>query len=539
MAEQFSVSYLLKLIDNISSPLAKVGNAFDEIDKKFNAAGKSAAGMGRSMTAFATLPIMGWATYASHEAGKVNVAFREMGQALEDLPADKLVALKTDLSAMSTVVPRSVEDLAGYAKMAGKMNELGDVLGFTKFMSQFTIANEDMVGNTESFMDMARAIGLTQSEYEHMGDVITLLSKRFNTSASTMIQNALDLGGSLNAPKDQLMVLSAYMDTFGAASMPIKRLVEEMNQAAIGKNMLNLEIMAKTAGFGTDLSGFQKEFAESPATVLQKLLKGFGQLKGEDLYTLRKIFDQIGIGGMRTIGVVNKAVQSLPELSRMLELVADKQKVTGAMSKEADDKLGDFGNQMKMLMGTLDLFASQFGKDIKPVFALLVSMAKEMLATFTKLPAVIRYAIEGLLGFAAIVGPLLIGFAVLKGGLAVAGLGKGLASLVPIATALSTALLPVLAVIAAMGAGAAVGTGISKGLDWATEKLGGGSEGLGGAIYDWTHATSGAGNMMSSKGEATIRVELGNGLRTGDVKTKGNLFPEAMSEGYAGMKFAH
>lgn len=537
MAEQFGISFLLKLVDNLSSPLVKVGAAFDEIDKKFSSVGKTSRELGQKMSMFATLPIAGWATYAAHEAGKVGVAFREMGNSLVDLPADKLARLKTELLDMTTIVPRSAEELADYAQMAGKMNELGSVKGFVEFMAAFTSANEDMRGQESAFMDMVRSLQLAQGEYAHTGDVITTLSQRMNTSASSIVQTSNDLAHLKKTTKittDELMALSAWTDTFGASGgMAMKQFTRTMSEAAQGMDPLKLAVIAQAAGFGTNTAKFQQEFEKSPAKMMGKLLEGLSSMEKEGrIYQLQKVLDVLGLSGNRVLGTVLRGSSAYTELYRSLGLVNDKAAVNGKMMREAGDVYTDFSSQTTMLLGALNKFAAQFGKDIKPVFMWFIGSLKSILDVFTKLPAWLRYSIEGFLAIVAVLGPLLIAFAAIKGAIAVVGMA--MSALIPIAASLGAALGPILAVIAVAAAGWKIGGWISDRINDAT-----GGAGIGGKIYDWTHPSSAAGGVLSSRGEATIKVELDRGLKAGEVKSRGNVSEEVMSEGYAGMKFAY
>ena len=106
MSETFSASLKLSLDDQLSNPLLKLGEAFDKLQNNFNKADSEMGTLGKRMTAFATVPIMGWATFAAHKAGDVKVAFREMNEALEKAPREQLQGLEADLRKMSTQMPK-------------------------------------------------------------------------------------------------------------------------------------------------------------------------------------------------------------------------------------------------------------------------------------------------------------------------------------------------------------------------------------------------------------------------------------------------
>lgn len=587
MAEQFSVSFLLKLIDNISTPLVKVGSAFDEIDRKFSAASKSTMDLGKKMTVFATLPIMGWAAYAGNESGKVNVAFREMGHSLEGLPKGQLDALKNDILSMTTILPRSTQELAEYAEMAGRMNELKDVKGFVTFMSAFTSANKEMNSKegVASFMDMVRGLQITQAEYGHTGDVITLLGQRLHTTGQAIVQGTMDLSHLKETTKitnEELMAISAWADSFGATGgMAMKQFTKAMSEAALGKNMLNLAVLTKVTGLGANTAEFQKEFEKSPAAMMQKFLKGLAGMKDAgQVYELTRVMDQLGLSGNRVQSVVLRGAATADELGRALSLVTDKARTNGVMMTDAKAVYQDFGSQMTMLLGSINVFAKQFGDDILPAWKAFVAVAKTVIAGFVALPAPIRYAVEGILAFTAAIGPLLMGLAILKGSLAVLGM-TSIAALAPL-----IAMLPLLAAIAlAVGAVSAAVYQLHKnwdaifsgpGIDFIKDllgfagntvtfgtlfnkdsqaplgrvpggwfgrsELGGGFSGnYGGhkSIAEQAESTSGAPGMLASKGEATIRIELDKGLKTGAARTTANMPVEINSPGYLGLKFAH
>lgn len=562
MAEQFSVSFLLQLKDMLSTPLGKVGAAFDDLDKKFSAASGATMKMGKHMTAVATMPILGWAAFAGHEAGEVNRAFREMGHSLEGLSADQLAKLRTGLLDLSKEVPRSAEELAGYAEMAGKMNELGDVKGFAKFLSAFTEVNKDMGGQESiaGLMDMMKALQLTQGEYEHTGDVITTLAQKFNTTAGAIVQGTLDLSHlkmTTKVTNDELMALSAWTDTIGSTGgMAMKQFTRVMSDAAQAKDMLNLAIMTKVVGKGTNTADFQREFEKSPARMVQRFLQGMAGMKDNgQIYEMLKIMDKLGLSGNRVQGFFLRGAGAAENLGKILDTLNDKQEVNGRMVRDAAENYEDFGNQMKMLWNAVKDFARQFGDDIRPVMEWLVGAVKDLVDIFTKLPAPLRYAVEGILGIVAAIGSLLMGVAALKGGLAALGASPA------VFAALGAALPVILALTAAVGGLAAAGYELHK--HWNTifsGSIGAFFKDLGGFIGNTMTAGylfnadsrdtlgykeggwfgSGAGGTLAGgRGEATIRVELDKGLKNAGVQSRGSVLPEVNTDGYAGLRFAH
>jgi TP901 family phage tail tape measure protein len=558
MADQFSASILLKLIDNLSTPLLKVGSAFDELDKKFSSTSRLTMDLGKKMTTFATLPIMGWAAYAAHEASKTEIAFREMGHSLEALPEDSLKGLRKDLLDMSIQVPRSADELASYAEMAGRMNELGNVKGFTQFMTAFTSVNKDMRSKEgiSNFMDMVRTLKITQSEYEHTGDVITVLSQRLNTSATAIVDNAKELSHLKMTTKitnEELMAFGAWADAFGATGgLAMKQFTKQMSEAALGKNMFGAELITKVTGI-KDVAAFQKEFEKGPAVVMQKFLKGLSRMKEEGhVYELSKVLDALGLSGNRVMSMILKGAITVDEFTRALNLANDKTNINGKMMKDAAEIYKDFNSQMTMLLGAVNKFAEQFGRDVKPVWIWFIDMTKTLLAIFTELPAPVRYTIEALLGVVAIVGPALLVFGAIKGALGVLGITAG-------ATALSIGVLapPILAVAAAiiavinavrvwekyknslMPAGESGWDTAKEFGKWFANDFSKLSNRALGTNFDWFNPErSGAGGAMS-RGEALINIKLDSGLQIGGVQKKGNIVPEVNSEGYMGLRFAH
>lgn len=576
MAEQFSVSYLLTLVDKLSTPLIKVGSAFDELNRKFSSAGKLSADLGKKMSAFATVPIMGWAAYAAHEADKINIAFREMGHSLEDLPHEQLTQLKKDLLDMSTVMPRSADELAEYAEMAGRLNELSDVKGFVQFITAFTSQNKDMRSREgiASFMELMQVLQTGQSDYEHMGDVITALGERMNATSGAIVQGALDLAHLRVAGKmtrEELLALSAWGESTGASGLAMKQFTKTMNEAALGMKMVDMAILSKVSGYGTDTGKFQREFENHPVVVIQKFLKGMAGMKEEGhVYELLRILQEIGLSGNRVQSTVLKGFATSEQLARSYRIATDSAKTQGKMMDEYRGSLKDFDNQMKMLGNTVDAFAKQFGDDIKPVWIWFIDLLKSLINVFKSLPAWTRGVVEGLLLLTATLGPLLIALAVLKGAFAILG---------PIIGAIGVGLGMISApVVAATAAIIALGVAIYElSKHWQTLTTTGfvdtfkdfgkwlGYLVMGGSLnpnnplnpdqvwgtwnpttqtYEYAPnvtmgaATSGAGGVLGTpRAEGHIKIELDSGLKIGGIKNGPNMRVDVHSPGYMGVAF--
>lgn len=93
MSEQFSLSIILKLFDQITAPLAKVGSAFDEMNRKYNETGKGMRDMGRKLTYGVTLPIVAIGTAGILAARSFENAFLDMKSVI-DAPIETLKKIR-------------------------------------------------------------------------------------------------------------------------------------------------------------------------------------------------------------------------------------------------------------------------------------------------------------------------------------------------------------------------------------------------------------------------------------------------------------
>ena len=414
--ENFLISFILKLQDDLTSPLAKVGGAFQDMHNSVTSA------TSKIKAALTTGAFTAWAVKSAETADEVKIAFREMGHSLEKLSPEGLDDVKNSIVELNKVVPFSKAELAGFAKAAGKMGELSNVKGFMDFMTQFTTANEDMrgEGGTGAWLDMVKAVGATQAEYANLGDGITAVTQRFNTSARAIVEGTTDLAGfkiMAGATKQEVMALSAWGDTFGTTGgMAMKRFTSVMADAASGANALG-PVIGKI--MGTDHAGFQKIFKESPVQAMSELLKGFAKMgKTGDTFALIKGLETLGLDGGRIRGFMLKGAEGAARLEEILKLLNNTTEINGVMAKDAKARWGDLGNQMTITKHAFDAFNEQFGNDFSPILEGINKGLASMLHDFSQLPKGVRTLIElgaafgTLKGILTLLGPVLERFGI-------------------------------------------------------------------------------------------------------------------------------
>src|SRR4030066_376347 len=146
MAEQFGLSIILKMVDDVTAPLRKVGGAFDEINKKYNEVGKGMRGVGKKLTYGLSLAIMGLGGLAVNESRKLENGFLAMQNSMNE-PIEVLKKLEKEFINMSSVTSHAADDLM---RMAAVGSDLGiptkDLKDFAKFAMDLSIAT-DIIGD--------------------------------------------------------------------------------------------------------------------------------------------------------------------------------------------------------------------------------------------------------------------------------------------------------------------------------------------------------------------------------------------------------
>lgn len=522
MAENFGLSLILKLVDELSGPLDKIGGKFKEINNTHKAMGRQLTETGKTLTTFATTAMGGAAALAMHEAKKLEGAFVGMQQTIQ-LPLHDLHELEKQLENVAMATGASVEGLMQISQVAGRA-QLKDIPGFVRLMADLSKATGQFQGEqgAKDFQQIAVAMNLVEKDYKSLASAIAWGQDNFNISAASVAEMSRQLSGlSAITPitNKQIIALSTWAGSFG----------QEGGTAMI--NIMNQMGKAVQEGLGEQVSWFAEvsgksvpEFldlfnSDAPA-AFASFAEGIKKLNSEDVRAT-KILERMGLEGVRTLKTLTISANAAGSLERAQKGINKSWEEGGAHAASAAKYYDTLEGQIARLKETYGALMKQFGDIVLPLFKAVVSAAQWLLEKFTHLPTPIKYAVAALGGLLAVAGPILVALGGLVGqfGLLALAAPAVAAALLPVAATIGLIAAKIAAIAAVAGVAYMAGGYINQGINWMVEKATGeGGATLGGKIYDWTHP--GAGQQAAQRNETHIKISLADQLKTDAVEQK-------------------
>jgi len=523
MAENFGLSLILKLVDELSTPLEKVGNKFKEMQKTHDSMGRQLTSVGKTMTTFATTIMGGAAALAMNEARKLEGAFVGMQQTIH-MPLAALHELEAQLENVAMATGHSVEELMAISQVAGRAS-LEDIPAFVKMMADLSKATGDFQGQegAKAFQQIGVAMGLAEKEYKSLASSLAWGQDNFNISASAVAEMSRQLSGlAAITPitNKQIIALSTWAGSFGQEGGTA--MINIMNK--MGKAVQ--EGMGEQVSWFAEVSGksvpeFLKLFKTDSPAAFAAFAEGIKRLNSEDVRAT-KILERMGLEGVRTLKTLTISANAAGSLEKAQAGVNKAWEEGTHQAQSANMHYETMDGQLGRLKETYGALMKQFGDLVLPLVKSLVSALTWLLQKFTHLPTPIKYVVAALGGLLAIAGPLLIGLGGIVSNLGLLALAGPaiVAALAPAAALLGAMALKAAAVMAVFGAAYAVGGAINQGIDWLTAKATGeGGATLGGKVWDWTHPEAAA-NARGDRSETHVKISLDRGLKTDEVKKK-------------------
>lgn len=541
MSEQFSLSIILKLFDQITAPLAKVGNAFDEMNRKYNEAGKGMRDIGRKLTYGVTLPIIGIGTAGVLAARNFENAFLDM-KSIIDAPIETIKKLETELIDLSVATGYSAEGLMSMASLGAKFRLPTTEL--TKFATlgmnlkqALKIEDEDL----RTFKQTADILQISYKDWERFGSMINEVGDKSNTTNKQLLETIRQISGTgreAGMTTAQIVALAASINEAGVeGGQAIQKLVSDLKDAADWGRGSKGEIFAAITMGGP---GREKEFAQIVKTDMPKamamLAEGMKKI-GKDGYDVKTTFEQLGFGGDRmasTFKTISLALGNTTEMTKLGNRAWDE---NTSIIKSVNDYLGSMDGRFKAFYNNIVRASSSIGNILEPAIFAVLDIINPLLEAFVKLPNWMQITIVAIGGFAAVIGPALIIIGHMAAGLA--ALSALSATLWPALAALSATLWPILAVLGAGAVGYGIGSLINKGLGsliGAKEGEGGLGGWLGGKLFDVMNPDVAAIKSGMGKTSHEITIKLDKDLKVGDVnKKQGDAALNINSAGTMGM----
>lgn len=438
MAKNFDAKIRLGAIDNVSQTIERVRSKFPKLDKAvtrtnflfenlqrntkdFRGAlaniGSTLTGVGKNMTAFATLPIAGALFVAVKSASDFETALLGVGKTT-NLSGRALEQMGEKFQDLSTRIPLSSSELLQLGQTAAQLGVRGtdNILKFSETMAKLATASN--VAGEEGASAMARLISVTGGaigDVDRFAATLVDLGNNSRTTEKDILAFATRLGSSttiFGTTGVQALGLGAALASVGieaeAGSSAVQRALGAINKAIL-KGGAGLNALSQLTGVAT--GDLKERFKKDAIGVLTEFSQGVSNIgkKGGDI---SKVLGSFGLSGVRDIAVLGTMAQKIDEVKASLGRSSQAFKDNTALNQEFSAQVDSAKNVWQLFQNNLDVFTQSVGKELLPI---LKALSKDFLVPILQWAAAFAKAHPGIVKIAlaiavtiAVMGPLLI-----------------------------------------------------------------------------------------------------------------------------------
>lgn len=449
--------------DNFLGKISLIKQGIENNNSQLKQWGELLTDVGKSLTTYVTLPIVGAGTAATKTAGDFQSAFTGVKKTVDEIVDENgnLVYSYADLEEELRQIPletaSTYETVMAVAQAAGQLGiQADDVADFTKNMIMLgdstNITAEDAAVSIAQFLNIMGESTDTASKF---GSALVALGNNTATDEASILALATRMaaaGKSIGLSTADTLGLSAAMSSLGltaeAGGTAMSTTMQKISMD-VAKGGENVEKFAQITGMSAD--EFVEKWRNDPITVLQDLLTGMGNLEGggEELIVL---LDELGWSGIRQSDTVKRLALDYDGVASAVDLANTAYGENSALTDEANKRYEDFNTQVTQLKESFKLFLDTIGQSlmpmIQPIIETLTTFFNNLSTWWSGLGEGTQRFIIILAGLIAAIGPvLMIAGQVLT---FVASIQVALAVLGTSLGTVAAAALPVIGVIAAI-----------------------------------------------------------------------------------------
>ncbi|GAA5396909.1 hypothetical protein SuUB81_09830 [Streptococcus uberis] len=382
-----------------SSIFTKFGNFATGFGSGLQKLGSIATGVGASLTAGLTAPIVAGAGYAVKAAIDYESAFAGVKKTVDEaVDSNGRVTISyNDLSNgirnMAMQLPASASEIAHVAEVAGQLGiRTEDVLGFTRTMIDMgESTNLSATDAAAAIAKIANITGMTSNEYQRFGSSVVALGNNFATTEADIVQmtNRIAASGKLAGLTNQeMLALATAMSSVGieaeAGGTAMTQTLTAIEQA-VADGGADLSKFAEIAHMSS--ADFANAWKEKPITALQEFIKGLGELdsKGE---SATQVLDDLGLSGIRQSNMLKSLGLASKTLGDAINTSNKAWNDNTALTDEANKRYETTASKLKMLKNEITDAAIEFGGPLidamrsgleagKPYIKMLGDLAKQ------------------------------------------------------------------------------------------------------------------------------------------------------------------
>lgn len=352
-----------------------VSDTFGDCRKALNSASKTAVAVGGTMTA----ALGGALVSCTKEAIAFESAFAGVKKTMDTTgmsteEANKMFSeMRSEIINLSTKIPKSANELAGIAEIAGQLGIQGknDVMKFTETIARLSdstnIAGEEGALSLAKFMNVA---GVAINDIDRVGAVIVKLGNNSKTTEADIMNMATrlsDLKLIAGFSADQILAWSAGMSSAGIEAemggTAMKKMVTQMERATLNGTD-SLQQFSKIAGVSA--SEFKRAFEKDASNATLMFIKGLGDIS-KNGGSVSKTLDDLGIKEVRLRETMIKLAGSSDVVAKSLGMASDEWKNNKALMDESNQRYETTESNIQLMKNQIASAKIEIGTAFLPI----------------------------------------------------------------------------------------------------------------------------------------------------------------------------
>ena len=294
----FDLSVILKMVDQLTSPLKRVGVGFGRYSTKVKKASKdtkdfgqslkslggSISSLGRKMTLKVTAPLVALQGMLFKTAMDFESAWTGVLKTV-DASEPILAKLKTGLMDLALEIPLATEEIFGIGEVAGQLGIHAEkITGFTKVMANLgATTNLSAKEAAESLAQLANITQMPQDQFDRLGSVVSGLGNKLATNERKIVDMGLRLasaGNLIGLSEAEIMGVAGALSSLGleaqAGGSSFAELARQIKRE-VGTSSEKIWGFAKISGLS--IKDFEKLWKEDAVGAITKFSKEWVNLK--------------------------------------------------------------------------------------------------------------------------------------------------------------------------------------------------------------------------------------------------------------------
>ena len=403
-------------------------NKLDSVGQTLENVGNKMAGVGKTLTANVTAPIVAVGAAAVKTTADFDAQMSKV-QAISGATGDEFDDLRDKAREMGAKTKFSASEAGAafeYMAMAGW--KTGDMLdGIEGIMSLAAASGEDLATTSDIVTDALTAFGLSAKDSGHFADILAAASSNANTNVSMMgetFKYAAPIAGALGYTAEDTALAIGLMANAGIKSTQAGTSLRSIMTNLTGDIKIAGDAIGEVTIATTNADGSMRSFND----IIMDCRDAFSKLsESEKANTAEALVGKNAMSGF--LAIMNASEADVNKLATAID------NCDGSAEQMAATMQDNLNGQITILKSALQELAIQIGDALMPTVRSIVAKVQEFVEKLQQMDEGTRNTILKIAAFAAAIGPVLLVVGKLTSGVgsamqSIASMGKGILTFV-------------------------------------------------------------------------------------------------------------